>query len=188
MMKGGMRALLNALILASVATIAFGLLIAMLFPANFFRDKFSEYSVSAFFAVCFAMMFIIIMSFYPVFPHLSNSFEYVSNNTSTDADFLNEPYLGHPFIHMAERKSTSDLAVEYANEQMIDDSFRFIKEEDPEILKTYDIDYVINRSVFLDEKPVGSNFYKRPMEYDFLDKVYSNEFMFVHWVDKEKIK
>lgn len=171
-----------------VATIAFALLIAFLFPKDFFKDRLSEYSLAAFFAIGYTFMFIVIMSYYPVLPAYSNAFAFAAHNTSTDAKFLNEPYLGHPFIFLAERKCTADLAVEYANEEMINDSFKFLKESDGSILKKYDVDYVINRSIFLDEKPVGNNYYKRAMEYEFLDKVYANHFLFLHWVDKERLR
>ncbi|MFH1239874.1 MAG: hypothetical protein V1672_01545 [Candidatus Diapherotrites archaeon] len=169
------------------ATVAFALLISLLFPKDFLKDKFSEYATAAFFSLSYVIMFFIILNFYTVPPSLSHSFNYTADYSSTEANFLNEPYLGHPFIHDAQRKSSADLAVEYANEQMIDDSFRFLKEKDPEILKEYSIDYVINRSIYLDEKPVGDNTYKEEIEFQFLDKIYSNEFVHIHWVDKDKL-
>ena len=171
-----------------VATITFALLIGLIFPKDFFRERLTEYSLAAFFAIGFSFMFIIIMSFYPVNPQTSESFVFAKMNSSTNANFLNEPWLGHPFIFYAERKSTADLAVEYANEQMIDDSYSFIKQGSLEILKKYKIDYVINRSIFLDEKPVGSNLYSKLMEYPALDKVFSNSLIYIHWVDRGRIK
>jgi len=120
-----------------------------------------------------------------VIPAVSEGFVFVKDNSSTNSNVLNEPYLGHPLIYFAERKSSADLAVEYANAAMIDDSYKFLKEQDKSILKKYDIDYVVNRSMFLDEKPVGDNMYSRHIEFEFLDKIYSNYVLYVHWVDKK---
>lgn len=171
-----------------VATITFALLIALLFPGGFLKERLNEYSLAAFFAVAFAVLFIVILAFYPVVPAVSNGYLFVKNSTSTNSNVLNEPYLGHSFIYFTERKSSSDLAVEYANSAMIDDSYSFLKEQDKAILEKYNIDYVVNRSVFLDEKPVGDNLYSRLLEFEFLDKVYSNGLLYVHWVDKERLK
>ena len=163
-----------------VATIAFALFVGLTFPANTLKNKLSEYSLSALCGVGLALMFLVTISFYPVPYSVQNAFEFVKNNTSTSANFLNEPYLGHPFILLAQRKSSADLAVEYANEQMIRDSFSFIKTGDKKILEKYDAEYVVNRSIFLDEKPVGNNLWFEVLEFEELDKIYSNGLLFVH--------
>ena len=170
-----------------VATIALALLVGIIFPDDFFRQRISEYSITAFFALGFAFMFLVIMAFYPVVPVLSEPFAFIKNNSSTNSNVLNEPWLGHAFIFLSERKSSADLAVEYAPEQMIDDSYAFLKNRDLQILKKYGIDYVINCSIFLDEKPVGDNLYKELIEFTSLDKIYSNGLVFVHWVDKARL-
>ncbi len=168
-----------------VATITFALLVSLLFPADFLKERLGEYSIASFFAVAYTVMFVVILAFYPIIPAVSNSFVFVKDNSSTNSNILNEPYLGHPLIYFAERKSSADLAVEYANAAMIDDSYKFLKEQDKSILKKYDIDYVVNRSIFLDEKPVGDNLYSRHIEFEFLDKIYSNSLVYVHWIDKK---
>jgi hypothetical protein len=170
-----------------VATITFALLVSLLFPADFLKGRLGEYSIATFFAVAYTVMFVVILAFYPVIPAVSDSFVFVKDNSSANSNVLNEPYLGHPFIYFAERKSSADLAVEYANAAMIDDSYRFLKEQDKSILQKYNIDYVVNRSMFLDEKPVGDNLYSRHIEFEFLDKVYSNSLVYVHWVDKQSL-
>ncbi|MAG22419.1 MAG: hypothetical protein CL943_03920 [Candidatus Diapherotrites archaeon] len=168
-----------------IATTAFALFIGLLFPKRLLENRLAEYSIGMLFAVTFALMFLITISFYPVVPAAQSSFKYISENTSTNANFLNEPYLGHQFIHLTQRKSSADLAVEYANEEMILDSFEFIKTENPAILDKYDIDYVVNRSIFLDEKPVGNNLWHETIEFEELDKIYANGLFFVHTVNKK---
>ena len=168
-----------------IATLAFALFVGLLFPKRMLENKISEYSLAVLFAITFALMFLLTISFYPVVPSEQNAFKFVKENTSTEANFLNEPYLGHAFILLTERKSSADLAVEYANEEMIRDSFEFIKTGNSEILEKYDIDYVVNRSIFLDEKPVGDNLWHELLEYEELNKIYANGLFFVHWADKE---
>ena len=163
-----------------VATIAFALFIGLTFPEKTLKNKMSEYSLSALCGVGIALMFLTTISFYPVPYSVQNAFEFVKTNTSTSANFLNEPYLGHAFILLSQRKSSADLAVEYANEQMIRDSFSFIKTGDKAILEKYDTEYVVNRSIFLDEKPVGNNLWFELLEFEELDKIYSNGLLFIH--------
>ncbi len=167
-----------------VATIAFALVVGMLFPKRVIENRLSAYSLGALIGVTLMLMFLLITSFYPVPQSAQNAFAFVKTNTSTEANFLNEPYIGHDFIFLAERKALSDLAVEYADAEMIQDSFEFIKTGNRQILSKYDIDYVVNRSIFLSEKPVGNNLWHELLEYEELDKIYSNGLFFVHRVEK----
>ena len=167
-----------------VVTVAFALLVAQLFPKRILDNRASEYCLSVLFAIAFALMFILMASFHPVEPIVQSSFNFVRLNTSTNANFLNDPYLGHSFIFLAQRKSSADLAVEYANSEMILDSFEFIKTGNRGILEKHGIDYVVNRSIFLNERPVGDNLWHKLLEFERLDKVYANGIMFVHWVDR----
>ena len=163
-------------------TIALALLAARLFPLELLKSRFNEFSLAAFIALCYTVIFALMLSVYPVTPVFSSPYAFVAENTSTNANFLNEPYLGHSFIFFAERKSSADLTVEYAIEEMIDDSFGFLKTGDAEILEKYDIDYVLNRSKFLNERPVGDNYFHKKIEFEFMDKVYSNGFLYLHSV------
>jgi len=169
-----------------VASFAFAMFVALLFPKQLLEKRVLEYCLGVLFAVTFALMFLITIAFYPAPMQMQSSFAFIKENTSTAANFLNEPYLGHTFIFLAQRKSSADLAVEYANAEMIENSFEFIKTGNQSILEKYEIDYVVNRSIFLDEKPVGSNLWHEMLEYEELDKIYANNLFFVHWNAREK--
>ncbi|MDD5464578.1 MAG: hypothetical protein PHP62_05510, partial [Candidatus Moranbacteria bacterium] len=168
-----------------VNSIVLAMLVAYVFPARFLQERYTEYALAVLFGIMFFIMGIVSVSFYPLHPFGSHAFIYASQNTSTSANFLLEPYLGHPFILVAQRKASADLAVEYASEEMINDSYRYIKEQDNSVLSKYNIDFIVNRSVFLDEKPVGDNFYSRVIEFPEQDKIYANEIFFIHSVRKK---
>ena len=163
-----------------VNSIVLAILIAHVFPKRLLEIRFTEYTLGVLFAVILFAMAMLSVAFYPLHPTGTHAFNFVKENTSTEANFLVEPYLGHPFILVAQRKASADLAVEYASEEMINDSYRFLKEKDNEILKKYEIDFIVNRSIFLDEKPVGDNFYPEIIEFFDHDKIYANEIFFIH--------
>ncbi|MBI4044311.1 MAG: hypothetical protein HY392_01235 [Candidatus Diapherotrites archaeon] len=157
------------------------LLAARLFPEKIFDNPFAEYALGAIIVGALLSLTIVSMAFYPMHPTAIDAFAYVRENTSTNQRFLVEPYLGHSFTFFAQRKASADLAVEYADEELIDDSYRFLKESDYTVLEKMNADYVFNRSIYLDEKPVGDNLFRRTMEFEKLDKVYSNDIFFVHY-------
>ncbi|MDO8633679.1 MAG: hypothetical protein Q7K34_00105, partial [archaeon] len=160
------------------------LLAARLFPEKLLDNAFSEYALSALVVGALVSLTIVSMAFYPMHPTAMDAFAYVKQNTSTGQRFLVEPYLGHPFTFFAQRKASADLAVEYADEELIDESYRFLKESNYSVLEKMNADYVFNRSIYLDEKPVGDNRFPRIMEFEELDKVYSNDIFFVHYAQK----
>ncbi len=168
-----------------VNSVILAILGAHIFPNKFLENRFSEYALSALFAVVLLAMAILSITFYPLHPTGSHAFNFIKENTSTNANFMVEPYLGHPFILVAQRKASADLAVEYANEQMINDSYDYIKEKDPALLQKYNIDFIVNRSIFLDEKPIGDNLYHELIEFPDQDKIYSNDIFFIHQARKK---
>ncbi len=106
--------------------------------------------------------------------------EYMKTNTPSDARILNEPALGHYLVLFADKKIMSDLAVEYADGNLIDQSFNFLQKKDPKIISENKIDYVFNRAMFIETQPVGSVEGKEKIEFYFLDKIYDNGVYFVH--------
>lgn len=168
-----------------VNSIVLAILIAHLFPKKLLEPRFTEYTMTVLFSVVFIAMAMLSTTFYPLHPTGYHAFEFIKQNTSTNANILNEPYLGHAFILVSQRKSSADLAVEYANEEMIDNSYRFLKEKDNSILEKYGIDFIVNRSIFLDEKPIGDNLYQEVIEFPEQDKIYANEIFFIHSVRKK---
>ena len=168
-----------------VNSIVLAILIAHVFPPQFLSVRYTEYALAVLFGIMFFIMGVVSVSFYPLHPFGTDAFLYANQNTSQGANFLVEPYLGHPFILVAQRKASADLAVEYADENMINDSYRYLKEKDNSILQKYSIDFIVNRSIFLDEKPVGDNMYTQVIEFPDQDKIYSNEIFFIHSVRKK---
>jgi hypothetical protein len=106
--------------------------------------------------------------------------EYIKFNTSTDSKFLVEPALGHYTAYFAQRKISTDLAVEYANQELIDDSFLFLTEKNPDIIIKHKIDYVFNRAKYIETQPVGSKELDKPIEFYFMNKIYDNGVFYIH--------
>ncbi|MBI5884918.1 hypothetical protein HZB89_02355 [archaeon] len=158
-------------------------LLAFLFPGKVLESKAGNCLISAAFILGLGVAFSIAVGF-AVPSSITDASSFIKANTSTGSNFLVEPVLGHSIAFFGKRKILSDLAVEYSFPEMIDDSYAFLKESNPAILDKYGIDFVVNRRDLITEAPVGFDFYPKILEFDFLDKVYSNGFVFVHAVPK----
>jgi hypothetical protein len=117
---------------------------------------------------------------YVVPDYAINPAEYIRTNTPTDARFLVEPALGHYTAYFAERKISTDLAVEYADQELIDDSFDFLIYKDESLLEKHDIDYVFNRANYIETQPVGSQTLDELIDFNFMDKIYDNGTFYIH--------
>ena len=166
-----------------ITALVFSVLIARLFPVKLLEKDFVQHALSILLIFGLATTFTTMTFFSTPITELAVA-DYVKENTSYEANFLVEPSLGHSIIYLTERKVLSDLAVEYASGEKIDDSFNFLKTKNLDILDKYDIQYVINRSIFIDEKPVGGNIQPRKIEFENMNKIYSNSVFYVHEVVK----
>jgi len=154
-------------------------LLAYVFPEKVLKSKQVNYAITAALIIGLGIAFSVGLGF-GVPESVLDAGNFVKGNTSTNAKLLVEPVLGHSLAFFGERKVLSDLAVEYSSAEMIEDSYTFLKESRKEIIDKYSIDYVVNRRNQITEQPVGNDFFERVLEFEFLDKVYSNGYAFVH--------
>ena len=97
-----------------------------------------------------------------------------------------DPLYGHSITFFTERKVLADLAVEYAPEEKILDSFKFLEEKDYSILDKYDIRWTFNEAYFVNKHAIDHKLLDREVEFEELDKVFTNGTMNIHWVPKNR--
>jgi hypothetical protein len=163
-----------------VTALTLAVLSVKLLPENFAENRFARHALTGMFVLGILIASSITMG-YSIPNAAMNSYQYLNNNSSSQAHVLNEPALGHSTALFAQRQITADLAVEYADESMINDSYAFLQTGDTGILEEYDVDFVLNRKNFIEVQPVGSPSLDYDLEFKSLDKVYTNGFYFVHW-------
>jgi hypothetical protein len=78
----------------------------------------------------------------------------------------------------------ADLAVEYAPEKMLQENFRFLEEKDYSILNKYNIDWVFSQKNFINRKAFGNKPLDYELEFEKIDKVFSNALINIHWNSK----
>jgi hypothetical protein len=155
------------------------LLIAVAFPKKVFREPIVERLLAVLFIVAFGFL-LYSMSYLNVHEIVTTPVSFIAGHTSTDARILADPMFGHDITSVAERSVLADLRVEYADEEKLMDSYRFLEEKDYSVLKKYGIDYVFNQVDYIHRQAIGGKPKYGILEYYPLDKVYSNGFIFVH--------
>ncbi len=112
--------------------------------------------------------------------------KYVQHNASTNANILADPVYGHAVAFISERKVLADLMVEYASEFKLNDAYKFLLEEDYSILSKYSISFVLNKPDKINRN--AWQLYeidgRKKIEFEELNKVFSNNSLFVHFVPK----
>jgi 4-amino-4-deoxy-L-arabinose transferase-like glycosyltransferase len=160
-------------------TLVLAVLAVLLFPREILETKFVSHVLSVLFVMGIAIAFSVVFA-YSLPTAAQSTYGFIKFNTPQESNILADPALGHSLIYFAERKTLSDLAVEYAYEGMIDDSYKFLETRDISILGKYGINYVVNRSNYIEEQPVGSPYHDEKIEFEKLDKIYSNGTFYVH--------
>ncbi|MBN1160050.1 MAG: hypothetical protein JXA43_02305 [Candidatus Diapherotrites archaeon] len=104
---------------------------------------------------------------------LISSGTFINLNSNENARILSDPLYGHAVTYFAQRPALSDLYVEYASEEKLNDTYDFIINENLAVLQKYKIDYVmINRNSIINEARNVIN-YPKPKEFTTLDKIIS---------------
>jgi hypothetical protein len=164
----------------NVATIIiFSFLCVYLFPKELLKKFETKHFIFVIFIFGLFISINVLLN-YVVPDYALHPVEYIKFNTSTESRFLVEPALGHYTAHFAKRKMSTDLAVEYADQELIDDSFAFLMEKDESLLSKHNIDYVFNRAKYIETQPVGSQELDKPIEFEFMDKIYDNGIFYIH--------
>jgi len=111
---------------------------------------------------------------------MQQSFDWIAENSAPQDIVLSDPYYSHMIALHSERPLVSDLMVEYADPEMLADSYRFFDEEDYSILEKYNVSLVFAENWFIHNSLVETE--NKEIEFTELDKVFSNDLISVHRV------
>ncbi|MCX8158112.1 MAG: hypothetical protein N3D73_00400 [Candidatus Diapherotrites archaeon] len=106
--------------------------------------------------------------------------DYLKLNSHDSEKILCDPILGHAITYYVGNPVLADIQVEYADEEKFLDSFKFLKEKNVEILRKYNISYVVSMDYVINEKLSGNKILNKSLKFDFLDCVYSDGFWSIH--------
>lgn len=161
--------------------VALGLaiLLVKLFPENFFKNLHAERILAILALIYFGMVFT------GMFLNTANDLtlqpmSFLSEHSSSNDVVLTDPLFGHSITYYTRTKVVADLAVEYVDEKKLEDSFLFLKNKDYLILEKYNVKFIVNQSDLINEKAHSNERLVSPLEFEKLDKIYSNEFMYIH--------
>jgi len=166
-------------------TINLALFIVIALPEKTIKNKY--------FVRLFAILILLFALFTSTGIHLSqvsnmqlSPISYLQEFSSSEENVLVDPMFGHDVAFFAERKILADLAVEYAPEEKLVDSFDFLMEKDYSILTKYNITWILNQGHYIHREAAGGVYYDDPIEFEKIDKIYVNDLMSIHWVgDRE---
>ncbi|MCX6799027.1 MAG: hypothetical protein NTW59_02960 [Candidatus Diapherotrites archaeon] len=157
------------------------LLVAFLFPESKLKDNFVERLLVILMMVAYGFL-LYGMSYLNVHEIVTTPISFVAENTSTSARILSDPMYGHDLTSVAGRAVLADLRVEYADQQKLDDAYRFLEDKDYSIISKYRIDYVANQVDYIHKQAIGGKKAYGILEFKRFDKIYSNGFIFIHRV------
>lgn len=109
-------------------------------------------------------------------------FLYMQSHSSNSDIVLTDPLFGHGLAYISEKKVVADLAVEFADANKLKDSYDFVKFGNPEILSKYSVDWVFNQNDVVNENVAANYPTHKPLEFEYLNKLYSNGYYYVHKV------
>jgi len=112
--------------------------------------------------------------------------QFLKENTSSESRILSDPLFSHSIEYVSQRKVMADLAVEYADEKMLLDSYNFLEKKDYGILQKYSIDYVVNQSDMVNRNAFKNERLKTRLEFEEINKIYDNDFIFIHQAMQKK--
>lgn len=104
----------------------------------------------------------------------------LKENSSTRDRILCDPFYGHKIAFESERITLADLMVEYADPEKLNDSYKFLGEEDYSILEKYSINHVFAENRFIHSSLLETEKSKDLIEFEEMDKFYSNSLISIH--------
>ncbi len=167
-----------------LTTTTLALLVAVMFPEKKLRDNISVRMLSILLLVGFGFL-LYGMSFLNVHEVVTTPMAFLAQHTSTKASILSDPMFGHNVVSVADRAVLADLRVEYADAEKLADAYSFLETKDYGILKKYGITYTVNQVDYIHTQAIGGKTDYGIIEFDQLDKIYSNGFIFVHRVRRD---
>jgi hypothetical protein len=112
----------------------------------------------------------------------TEAYSYLADHASSSDNILTDPFFGHNVTFFSERKVLADLAVENAPPEKLSDSYQFLIDRNYSVLDKYSIDWILNQSHFIAVSAEESYTCVEPIEFNKLDKVFSDGFVFIHRV------
>jgi len=158
-----------------------GLLLAYILPEKSLQETNSSRYLAIILLIAASMMAVGI-DWLAISTYSSTAYDFLSENTSSQSRILTDPLFGHDVTYISQRAVLSDLAVEYADQKKLNDTYEFLMNKDYSILCKYDIDYTMNQADMVNRKAFGNKLEERRVEFTSLNKVFSNGFLFVHQV------
>ncbi len=162
-----------------VTSLNIGLLLAMWFPTEKLKDVHFERIVIIFLAaaIWYALSMVSLFSVQGI---ATEPIKFIELNSAKESRILSDPLFGHAIAYFAERPVLADLHVEYADGQKLKDAYRFLEEKDYSLLEKYEIGYIVNQNDFINKQAIGGTLSRKRIEFDEIDKIYSNGFIYIH--------
>ncbi|MFH1752529.1 MAG: hypothetical protein ABH821_06365 [archaeon] len=162
-------------------SLTMGLVLSLFIPKRILEDRFAQklLIIIIFSSLAFAVL---IMHAWTINGYALQPMEFLKEQTSSSDRVLSDPLFGHSIAFFTSHPILADLYVEYADQEKLNDAYKFLEEKDYTILKKYDIDLIVNQVDYINKNAVNNQPLPEPLEFRELDKVYSNGFIFVHKV------
>ncbi len=162
-----------------MTAISLSAFIAYEFPKRIFDDKQSRILILIILGMIFAPL-LTTMSYYSMAGISMQPISTLGMISSSNDNVLSDPLFSHSIAYISQRKTLSDLYVEYADEEKLSDTYSFLKTSNKEILEKYNISYILNQRDIIHSQAIGAKPLDNPLDFPFLDKVYNNGFIFIH--------
>ncbi len=127
------------------------------------------------------------IGFLSISNYVISGYDFIGTSTSSSENVLTDPLFSHDVTYFSDRKVLADLAVEYAPEAMLLENFEFLEQKDYNVLEKYDIKWTFTQSQFINRKAYGNDPLDHPLEFEKLDKVFSNGLIYIHWVPNASV-
>lgn len=165
--------------------INFAVFLVILIPEKAFESK---YFIRV---IAIIMLFVGLISgstigYLSITNYLTEPYDFLSKNSSSTERILSDPLFSHDITYFTNRSVMADLAVEYAPEEMLQENFKFLEEKDYSIIDKYNINWVFSQKNFINRKAFGNKPLDYELEFEKLDKVFSNALINIHWNSKNQ--
>lgn len=164
--------------------ITLALFLVYIIPKKAFSGKYVSRAIAMIIIIAFAALFIS-NSFLTIHDIRFAPITFISENSSSEANVLSDPLFGHGLSFIGGKKVLADLYVEYAPEEKLKDAYYFLTDANYSILSKYDISFTVNQIDYINREATSGIALKNPLEFRELNKIYSNNFLFIHQVPAE---
>ncbi len=155
------------------------ILLVVMFPEKLFSNPHVERLLAILFLVAFWFVFIAMFSMTTSDLALQ-PMSFLERHSAQSDVILTDPLFGHSITYYVGAGVVADLAVEYVDPGKLRDSYAFLRNKDYSILEKYGVKFVVNQGDLINENATFNEPLSSPLEFEKLDKVYSDEFIFIH--------